>query len=60
MRKLILLVLVLTYVSCATAQVADKVTVIDNRNVNDPPTSFSKEARFHFKVSSVVGLPADN
>ena len=57
MKSKILLPLLLA-VGMINAQVADQITIIDTRSINDPPTAFHNEARFHFKQSSIVGLPS--
>jgi hypothetical protein len=58
MKKSIVLLLFILPLKNIAAQTADKITVIDTRLTDDPPLSFSREARFHFKKSDVVGLPS--
>ena len=41
----------------ASAQTATNMVVLDTRDINSPPSDYSREARFEFKERSVIGVP---
>lgn len=58
MKQLFTSVLILFLFVGTNAQTATNITVLDTRNDNTLPNGYSKEAKFEFKTSAIIGLPA--
>lgn len=58
MKKYTSLIYFLACIFSVNAQVADKITVLNNDLTgNPPPSSFSQEVRFHNKWNNSIGVP---
>ena len=56
MKQLYLLLLIVCSYT-VNAQTATNMVVLDTRNVDSPPSAYSREARFEFKYRNIIGAP---
>lgn len=59
MKNLATIFTCLLFWAVSNAQEADKVIVINDMTSNPPPSSFSKEVRFHIKWNASIGVPSN-